>query len=238
MKIGKLYLIPTILGEGTEEKTLPSSVLKAIKDIDIFIVENIRTSRRFIKKMYKEKDIDNTIFYSYGKHDKLDLQEDFLPHIYEGKDVGIISEAGVPCVADPGSKIVDFAHQFQVDVVPIVGPSSILLALMASGLNGQNFAFNGYLPIDKKERNHKLKDLEMISKKSGQTQVFMETPYRNLQLFEAILSVCSKTTKLCIASNISLTDEQITSKTLEEWKTEKPNIHKKPTIFLISSRDY
>ena len=215
MKIGKLYLIPTILGEGTEGKTLPSSVLNAIKDIDIFIVENIRTSRRFIKKMYKEKDIDNTIFYSYGKHDKLDLQEDFLPHIYEGKDVGIISEA-----------------------VPIVGPSSILLALMASGLNGQNFAFNGYLPIDKKERNHKLKDLEMISKKSGQTQVFMETPYRNLQLFEAILSVCSKTTKLCIASNISLTDEQITSKTLEEWKTEKPNIHKKPTIFLISSRDY
>ena len=151
MKIGKLYLIPTILGEGTEEKTLPSSVLNAIKDIDIFIVENIRTSRRFIKKMYKEKDIDNTIFYSYGKHDKLDLQEDFLPHIYEGKDVGIISEAGVPCVADPGSKIVDFAHQFQVDVVPIVGPSSILLALMASGLNGQNFAFNGYLPIDKKD---------------------------------------------------------------------------------------
>ena len=235
MKKGKLYLIPTTLGDGTEEKTLPSSVLNAIKNIDIFIVENIRTSRRFIKKMYKEKDIDNTIFFSYGKHDKLDLQEDFLPHIYSGKDVGVISEAGVPCVADPGSKIVDFAHQFQVEVVPIVGPSSILLALMASGFNGQNFAFTGYLPIDKLERKKKLIGLEILSRKTNQTQIFMETPYRNVQMFESILQTSSKLTKLCIASNISLNDEKIITKTIGEWKLEKPNIHKKPTIFLIQA---
>jgi len=235
MRKGKLYLIPTTLGDGTEEKTLPSSVLNAIKNIDIFIVENIRTSRRFIKKMYKEKDIDNTIFFSYGKHDKLDLQEDFLPHIYSGKDVGVISEAGVPCVADPGSKIVDFAHQFQVEVVPIVGPSSILLALMASGFNGQNFAFTGYLPIDKLERKKTLIGLEILSRKTNQTQIFMETPYRNVQMFEAILQTSSKLTKLCIASNISLNDEKIITKTIGEWKLEKPNIHKKPTIFLIQA---
>ncbi len=235
MKKGKLYLIPTTLGDGTEEKTLPPTVLNAIKNIDIFIVENIRTSRRYIKKMYKEKDIDNTIFLSYGKHDRLDLHEDFLSHIYSGKDVGIISEAGVPCVADPGSKIVNFAHQFQIEVVPIVGPSSILLALMASGLNGQNFAFIGYLPIDKLDRKKKIIELEILSRKTKQTQIFMETPYRNIQMFEALLNVCTKLTKLCIASNISLHNEKITTKTIGEWKTEKVDIHKKPTIFLIQA---
>ncbi|MBT5858583.1 MAG: SAM-dependent methyltransferase [Flavobacteriales bacterium] len=234
MTKGKLYLIPTTLGNETEEQTLPPTILDSIKNIDIFIVENIRTSRRFIKRMYKEKDIDNTLFYSYGKHDKIDLQEEFLPHIYNGKDVGIISEAGLPCVADPGNKIVDFAHKFQVDVVPLVGPSSIFLALMASGFNGQNFAFNGYLPIDKSERSRKIKDLEILSRKSNQTQIFMETPYRNLQLFESILKVCSKSTKLCVASNITLDSENIKTKTIEEWKSSNPpNIHKSPTIFLI-----
>ena len=237
MKQGKLFLIPTIIGEGTEEKTLPSFVRDKIKDIDIFIVENIRTARRFMKKMYKEKDIDSTLFYSYGKHDKLDLQEEFLPHIYQGKDIGIISEDGVPCVADPGSKIVDFAHKFQIEVVPLVGPSSILLALIASGLNGQNFAFSGYLPIDKSERNRKIKDLEVLSRRTKQTQIFMETPYRNIQLFESILKVCSKNTKLCIAANITLDSENIKTKTIEEWRSENPpNIHKSPTIFLIYAR--
>ena len=236
MNKGKLYLIPSTLGNETEEQTLPPTILNSIKNIDIFIVENIRTSRRFIKRMYKEKDIDNTLFYSYGKHDKIDLQEEFLPHIYNGKDVGIISEAGLPCVADPGNKIVDFAHKFQVDVVPLVGPSSIFLALMASGFNGQNFAFNGYLPINKSERSKKINDLEILSRKSNQTQIFMETPYRNLQLFESILKVCSKSTKLCVASNITLDLENIKTKTIEEWKySNPPNIHKSPTIFLIYS---
>ena len=237
MNQGKLYLIPTIIGEGTEEKTLPNFVKDKIIDIDIFIAENIRTSRRFIKKIHSEKDIESTLFYSYGKHDKLNLEEEFLPHIYQGKDVGIISEAGVPCVADPGSKIVDFAHKFQIEVVPLVGPSSILLSLMSSGLNGQNFAFIGYLPIDKAERIRKIKDLEMISRKTKQTQIFMETPYRNVQLFESILKVCSKNTKLCIATNITLDSENIKTKTIEEWKlSNHPKVHKSPTIFLIHAK--
>ena len=182
----------------------------------------------------KNKNIDSTIFYSYGKHDTLNLQEDFLTHILQGSDVGIISEAGVPCVADPGSKIVKFAHQYQIEVSPIPGPSSILLALIASGFNGQNFAFNGYLPIDKKERSKKIKELEIYSKKKGQTQIFMETPYRNLQLFESIVKTCSNRTKLCIASDITLDSENIKTRTIEEWSSIRPEIHKKPSIFLIS----
>ncbi len=234
MKKGKLFLIPTTLGEGNENRNLPPSVLESIININIFIAENIRTTRRYIKKINKNKDIDNTIFYSYGKHNSLDLQEDFLPHIYQGNDVGIISEAGLPCIADPGSKIVEFAHQYQIEVIPITGPSSILLALIASGFNGQNFAFNGYLPIDKKERNKKIKDLENLCKRHGQTQIFMETPYRNLQLFESIIKTCLKSTKLCIASDITLPSENIKTKTIEEWRSIKPEINKRPSIFLIN----
>ncbi len=234
MNKGQLYLIPTILGKGTEETTLPSTILKSIKEIDIFIVENLRTARRFIKNIYREKDIDATTFYSYGKHDTLSLEKDFLPHILSGKNVGLLSESGLPCIADPGSKIVEYAHNFQINVVPFVGPSSILLALMASGMNGQNFAFTGYLPIDKSDRRRALKYLESLTKKTGQTQIFMETPYRNHQLFDAIIKVCSNNTKLCIASDITLPSENIKTKTIEEWKQEKININKKPAIFLMN----
>lgn len=234
MNKGKLYLIPTILGKETQETTLPSTILKSIKEIDIFIVENLRTARRHIKKIYKEKDIEATTFYSYGKHDTLNLEEDFLPHILSGQNVGLLSEAGLPCIADPGSKIVEYAHNFQIDVVPFVGPSSILLALMASGMNGQNFAFIGYLPINKSEKTRALRYLESLTKKTGQTQIFMETPYRNHQLFDTIIKVCSNNTKLCIASDITLQSEDIKTKTIAEWKQEKININKKPAIFLIN----
>ena len=233
MDKGKLYLIPTILGEGTQESTLPSTILKAIKEIDVFIVENLRTARRHIKKLDREKNIDATTFYSYGKYDTLNLEQDFLPHILSGQNVGLLSEAGLPCVADPGSKIVAYAHDFQIDVVPFVGPSSILLALMASGLNGQNFAFTGYLPIDKSERTKIIKQLEELVKKTGQTQIFMETPYRNNQLIESLLKTCSNNTKLCTASDITLPTENIKTKTIAEWKQTKINLDKKPTIFLI-----
>ncbi len=233
MNKGKIYLIPTILGEGTEKSTLTYPILKAIKEIDVFIVENLRTARRNIKRIHKEKNIDNTIFYSYGKHDKLDLATDLLPHILSGQDIGILSDAGLPCIADPGSKIVDYAHQFQIDVLPLVGPSSIILALMASGLNGQNFAFNGYLPIEKSERIKKIRQLESLSKKTNQTQIFMETPYRNNQLIDSLLKTCSKNTRLCIASDITLPTENIKTKTISEWQQTKKNIHKKPAIFLI-----
>lgn len=233
MDKGKLYLIPTILGEGTQESTLPSTILKAIQEIDVFIVENLRTARRHIRKLDRQKNIDATTFYSYGKYDTLNLEQDFLPHILSGQNVGLLSEAGLPCVADPGSKIVAYAHDFQIDVVPFVGPSSILLALMASGLNGQNFAFTGYLPIDKSERTKIIKQLEELVKKTGQTQIFMETPYRNNQLIETLLKTCSNNTKLCTASDITLPTENIKTKTIAEWKQTKINLDKKPTIFLI-----
>tara|TARA_B100001250_G_scaffold81365_1_gene67043 strand:- start:42486 stop:43193 length:708 start_codon:yes stop_codon:yes gene_type:complete len=230
---GKLYLIPTILGEGTEEAILTTSITTTIKRIEIFIVENLRTARRHIRKIDKEKNIDSTTFYSYGKHDTLNLEQDFLPHILSGKDVGFLSEAGLPCIADPGSQIVSYAHDFQIDVVPLVGPSSILLALMSSGLNGQNFAFAGYLPINKFERRTSIKKIETLIQKTGQTQIFIETPYRNNQLINTILSTCNKNTKLCIASDITLPTENIKTKTIEEWKEIRINIHKKPTVFLI-----
>ena len=234
MNKGKLYLIPTILGEGTQDTTLPSPILKAIKEIDIFIVENLRTARRHIKKIYREKDIDTTTFYSYGKYDTLNLEEEFLSHILLGQNIGLLSEAGLPCIADPGAEIVAYAHDFQIDVIPLVGPSSILLALMSSGLNGQNFAFTGYLPIDKSDRIKAIKNLEEIVKKTDQTQIFMETPYRNNQLIETLLKTCSNSLKLCIASDITLSTENIKTKTIDEWRQTKINIHKKPTIFLIA----
>ena len=233
MDKGKLYLIPTILGEGTQEGTLPPSISKAIQEIDVFIVENLRTARRHIKQLDREKNIDATTFYSYGKHDTLNLEQDFLPHILSGQNVGLLSEAGLPCVADPGSKIVEYAHNFQIDVVPFVGPSSILLALMGSGLNGQNFAFNGYLPIDKSARKKTIKQLEKAAQKTKQTQIFMETPYRNNQLIQTLLKTCSNNTKLSIASDITLPTENIKTKTIGEWKQTKINIHKQPAIFLI-----
>ncbi len=233
MNKGKLYLIPTILGEGTQASTLSPPVIRAIKEIEVFIVENLRTARRHIKLLEREKDIDATTFYSYGKYDTLNLEEEFLPHILSGQNVGLLSEAGLPCIADPGSKIVAYAHEYQIDVVPFVGPSSILLALMSSGLNGQNFSFTGYLPIDKLERTRTIKKLEILSKKTGQTQIFMETPYRNNQLIEAIFKTCSNNTKLCIASDITLETENIKTRTIAEWKQKKLNFHKKPAIFLI-----
>ena len=231
---GKLYLIPTILGTDTQDKTLPLVILDHIKNIDVFIVENIRTARRHIKKIYPQKDIDNTTFYSFGKHDTLELEKNFLPHILNNKDVGLLSEAGLPCIADPGSKIVEYAHMFQIDVIPLVGPSSILLALMASGMNGQDFAFSGYLPINKNERARALRKLENLARKTGQTQIFMETPYRNNQLITTILKTCKSNTRLCIASDITMLSEKIKTKTILEWQEVDINIHKKPTIFLIS----
>ena len=198
-----------------------------------FIVENVRTARRHIKKIYPDKNINNTTFYTYGKNNHLNLENEFLPHILKGNDLALLSEAGAPCIADPVAKIVEYAHNFQIDVIPLVGPSSILLALMGSGLNGQNFAFTGYLPIDKLERKKNIRKLEDISKKTGQTQIFMETPYRNNQLIETLLKTCSNSTKLCIATDITLPTENIKTKTVVEWKQTKTNINKKPTIFLI-----
>ena len=234
MTKGKLILIPTVIGENTAKETLPSIIIDTIKNTDIYIVENIRSARRFIKKIYAKKNIEETIFYAYGKYDSIDYEKDLLLHILAGEDVGLISEAGVPSVADPGSKIVEYAHNFNITVTPLVGPSSILLALMASGMNGQNFAFNGYLPIESKERANKVKQLEKLAHTQKQTQIFMETPYRNNQLLEVILKTCRSQSKLCIASNITTDKESILTKTISEWKTIKIDINKQPSIFLLS----
>ena len=234
MRQGKLILIPNLIGENNIENGITKKIIDTIIETDFFIVENIKSARRFIKKVVPNKIIDNITFFAYGKYDNLDLQEDFLKNILLGNDIGLISEAGVPAVADPGAKIVEYAHQYKIRVVPLVGPSSILLALMSSGMNGQNFAFNGYLPIDEKEKIKKIKLLEKISNNSGQTQIFMETPYRNNKLLDTIIKVCNSKTMLCIASNITQNNESIVSKSIEEWKFSNFRPNKNPSIFLIS----
>ena len=234
MRQGKLILIPNLIGENNIENGITKKIIDTIIETDFFIVENIKSARRFIKKVVPNKIIDNITFFAYGKYDNLDLQEDFLKNILLGNNIGLISEAGVPAVADPGAKIVEYAHQYKIRVVPLVGPSSILLALMSSGMNGQNFAFNGYLPIDEKEKIRKIKLLEKISNNSGQTQIFMETPYRNNKLLDTIIKVCNSKTMLCIASNITQNNESIVSKSIEEWKFSNFRPNKNPSIFLIS----
>ena len=234
MRQGKLILIPNLIGENNIENGITKKIIETIIETDFFIVENIKSARRFIKKVVPNKIIDNITFFAYGKYDNLDLQEDFLKNILLGNDIGLISEAGVPAVADPGAKIVEYAHQYKIRVVPLVGPSSILLALMSSGMNGQNFAFNGYLPIDEKEKIRKIKLLEKISNNSGQTQIFMETPYRNNKLLNTLIKVCNSKTMLCIASNITQNNESIVSKRIEEWKFSNFRPNKNPSIFLIS----
>ena len=234
MRQGKLILIPNLIGENNIDNGITKKIIDTIIETDFFIVENIKSARRFIKKVVPNKIIDNITFFAYGKYDNLDLQEDFLKNILLGSDIGLISEAGVPAVADPGAKIVEYAHQYKIRVVPLVGPSSILLALMSSGMNGQNFAFNGYLPIDEKEKIRKIKLLEKISNNSGQTQIFMETPYRNNKLLDTIIKVCNSKTMLCIASNITQNNESIVSKSIEEWKFSNFRPNKNPSIFLIS----
>ena len=234
MKQGKLILIPNLIGEENFQDSITKKIIQTIKKTNFYIVENTRSARRYIKKIVPEKSIEEITFFAYGKHNTFNIQEDFLQNILSGNDIGLISEAGVPAVADPGSKIVEYAHQYNIKVIPLVGASSILLALMSSGMNGQNFAFNGYLPIDKKDQIKKIKYLENISKKTNQTQIFMETPYRNNKLFKTLISVCNNNTKLCIATNITQDNESIITKDIREWKTLKINIDKQPSIFLIS----
>ena len=234
MNQGKLILIPNLIGDENYKDSINEKIINTITKTNFFIVENIRSARRYIKKVVPEKSIDDITFFSYGKHDDFNLQDDFLQNILAGNDIGLISEAGVPAVADPGSKVIEYAHKFNIKVKPLVGASSILLAIMSSGMNGQNFAFNGYLPIDKKEQIKKIKQLENFAKKSGQTQIFMETPYRNNKLLNTLIKVCGSNTMLCVATNLTKDNESIISKNISEWKTLKINIDKQPSIFLIS----
>ena len=229
----KIYLIPTTLGDCAVEDVIPTFVVDIINSTDHYIVENIKTARRYLIKAGIKAKIDDLTFYELNKHSSPENYNSYLNVIKDGKNVGIISEAGTPGVADPGADIVAIAHERNIPVVPLVGPSSILLSVMASGLNGQSFAFVGYLPIQKNERIKRIKELERRSQTENQTQLFIETPYRNNHLIEDILTHCSSETKLCIAADITLETEFIKTKTVKEWKKDIPNIHKRPSIFLI-----
>ncbi len=231
---GKLYLIPTTLGESAIERVIPAYVLEVINQVTIYIVENVRTARRYLVKAGIKTPIDSLQFFVLDKHTNEAEFSTFLKDI-ENQPIGLMSEAGCPGIADPGAAIVELAHKKNIQVIPLVGPSSILLALMASGFNGQNFAFSGYIPVKKPERTKAILALEKRSLFEKQTQIVIETPYRNLQLLDDLIQTCNSKTRLCIACNISLDDEFIQTKTLADWKKKIPDLNKKPAIFLIQA---
>jgi 16S rRNA (cytidine1402-2'-O)-methyltransferase len=231
--IGKLYLIPTTLGDTEPLEVMPLSVKKVIEQVDYFIVENEKTARRFIKKIAPKKSQPNLNLMSLDKYAEELETRTYLDVCKDGINVGLLSEAGVPAVADPGATIVKLAHEKGIQVVPLVGPSSILMAMMSSGMNGQNFAFNGYLPIDKGERKKAIKDLEKLSKEKNQSQIFIETPYRNEKMFTDLKAALTPTTNLCIAADITLPSEFIKTLAIKDWKHQQPDLHKKPAIFII-----
>jgi len=233
MKYGRLYLIPTLLGDEPVNRVLPQETIMVINRIEHFIVEEIRTARRFLRKAGITRPLEELSFELFNEHHaKVDITH-LLESALNGNDTGLLSEAGTPCIADPGSALVELAHQLNIQVIPLTGPSSLLLALMASGFNGQCFTFLGYLPVDRTDRIKKIKDLERAATEKKQTQIFIETPYRNLQLFEALIQTCHEGTLLCLASDITGNQEFIRTQTILEWRSTKPDIHKKPTVFLI-----
>jgi len=233
--MGKLFLIPNTLGETNLSGVIPSEVIVLTKNIKVFATENTRNTRRFLKKIDKSINIDELTFLELNEHSQQKDVENILAYL-EKNDVGIISEAGCPGIADPGAELVALAHQHNYQVVPLVGPSSILLSLIASGFNGQNFSFNGYLPIKGSERTHALKNYERQSMQEDRTQIFIETPYRNQKLFEEIIQTLNPKTLLSIACNITTENEYIRTMSIQEWKKQKPQIHKQPAIFLIYTK--
>lgn len=230
---GNIYLIPCTLGETSPLEVLPFLVKKAVEEIDFYIVENEKNARRFIKNIAPKKQQSNLHIELINKYTEESEIPEMLKPCLDGQDIGVISDAGCPGIADPGAAIVVQAHLQGIRVVPLVGPSSILMAMMASGLNGQNFAFNGYLPIDKRERRKEIKRLERLSEEQDQSQLFIETPYRNNQLLESILNTLQSQTRLCIACDITLPSENIKTYTAERWKNIQVDLNKKPTIFII-----
>jgi len=233
MPIGKLYLIPAPLGDSVLENILPPGVRDIAARLDTFIVEHPKTARAFLKQVPTQTPLQQLNLLVLDEHTPESELSALLEPLRAGKDVGLISEAGCPAVADPGSNLVRLAHQHGIRVVPLVGPSSILLSLMASGLSGQRFAFHGYLPVDKAERKSRLQALEQAARSQDETQIFIETPYRNRQMLEAILECCSNDTSLCVATDVSLATEMILTKPVAEWKKLLPEIDKRPTVFLL-----
>jgi 16S rRNA (cytidine1402-2'-O)-methyltransferase len=230
-----VYLIPTVLSEGQTD-CLPVYILDAIKSCSVFFVENERTARRFVKLLWKEMVIDDYEWFNM-KEVNQEVRSSFKRKVNEEKNIGMISEAGCPGVADPGQKLVEIAQQMGVMIKPLVGPNSILLALMASGMNGQQFQFVGYLPIEAAERAKTIRQLESESRQKNCTQIFIETPYRNNQLLETLVKSLQGQTKICVAVDLTSASEMVQTKTAQQWKTAMPQLHKRPAIFLIYSGD-
>jgi len=230
---GKLYLIPTTLGEMNPEDVLPHTVKRAIDFIDDYIVENEKTARKFIKSVHPEKIQSSLRISLLNKRTESSELKSMISPCLNGQNIGLMSEAGCPGVADPGAVIVKLAHENGIQVIPLVGPSSILLAMMASGMNGQSFAFNGYLPIDKGEKKAALKSFENLSNSKNQSQIFIETPYRNNKLLEDLVQILQPNTHLCIATDITLPTEFIKTFRVADWKKTKVDLHNRPTIFII-----
>lgn len=228
-----LYLIPTPLGERDFSAIFPKINGDIINTIDAFVVENLREGRRFLKKAGFERNFDEIEFAELNEHTKVVNFKDFLKPAINGKNMGLLSDAGTPCVADPGGKVVAEAHRLGIRVVPLVGPNSIILSLMASGMNGQSFAFNGYLPIEQDKRERQIAFCESLTMKNGQTQIFIETPYRNNHLMESVLKVCQPDTRVCVAVDVTAETEEIRTETVAKWRKTTYNFHKRPAIFLI-----
>jgi len=234
MSKGKLYLIPTTLGDNQSlTHVLPDYNHQTVYRINVFIVEQVRTARRFLKAIKHPVPIDDMIFYEINKHTNLNNLSDYLKPMEAGKNIGLLSEAGTPCVADPGAMIVEMAHKKNIQVIPLVGPNSIILALMGSGFNGQHFLFHGYLPIEHDQRSRKIKDIESSAYRLDQTQIFIETPYRNNKLLETLSNMLKPETLVCVAADLTLDTEYIKTLPAKMWKHEKVNLHKRPVVFLI-----
>lgn len=234
-RLGRLFLIPSPIAPDSLSDTLTPDGLKSILHITHFAVENIRTARRFLAQLPLQHEISTLQFQEIGKRGQHHDLQILLKPLQSGLDLGVISEAGLPCIADPGAALTTLAHELGAEIVPLVGPSSILLALMASGLNGQSFAFNGYLPIEQSARRDRIKLLERIALQTGQTQLFIETPYRNQQLYTALVATLAPSTRLCIAHGLQHPEQSIRTQAVKQWKQEKVTLQKIPTIFAFGA---
>lgn len=228
----KLYLVPTTLGGPTH--TIPEYAVETIMPLHVFIVESLRSARRYLRSIGYSKDFDSEVsFFEMDKH--RNQEKELWEFLNNNAVIGLLSDAGNPCIADPGNMAVEMAHQMGFSVQPLVGPNSILMALIASGMNGQNFTFHGYLPIDATDRKEKLRRMEQNANRTGYTQLFMETPYRNMKLIEMAVAVCKPQTRMCVACDISLETEHISTKKMADWKKDKTNFHKRPAVFAIGN---
>ncbi|MDF1560455.1 MAG: SAM-dependent methyltransferase [Bacteroidales bacterium] len=231
---GVIYMVPVTLGNPDHAQTIPAGTIKVVLSLRLLAVEEIRSARRFLRTLDRAFPLDDTLFFPVGKHADPAMIPDLLRRVSAGADAGVMSEAGMPGLADPGSIVAAEAHRMNIRVIPLTGPSSIMLALVSSGLNGQRFAFHGYLPVESAVRQKALRDLERRSA-GGETQIFMETPFRNGKMLQEILAVCRPSTRLCIAADITLDTEFVRTKSVAAWREALPNLDKRPTVFLLQS---